>query len=80
MLDDAGAGHWLREQRERVSGRWQGPLGVPAGSVVICLGLGSSAVWLRVDVMALGAQSKTFSSERAVDTKCRSRPFGCGYD
>lgn len=43
VLDDAEAGHWLREQREQVSGRWQGPLRVPAGSVVICLGLGSSA-------------------------------------
>jgi predicted PurR-regulated permease PerM len=43
VLDEASAGHWLREQREQVSGRWQGSLGVPPGSVVICLGLGSSA-------------------------------------
>ncbi len=41
VLDDVSAGHWLRQQREQVSGRWQGPLGVPRGSIVICLGLGS---------------------------------------
>jgi predicted PurR-regulated permease PerM len=51
-LDDARAGHWLREQREQVSGRWQGPLRVPAGSVVICLGLGSSADDLAAELLA----------------------------
>ena len=52
VLDDAGAGQWLREQRERVSGRWQGPLRVPAGSVVICLGLGSPADDLVAELLA----------------------------
>jgi predicted PurR-regulated permease PerM len=52
LLDDAGAGHWLREQREQVSGRWQGPLRVPAGSVVICLGLGSSTDNLVAELLA----------------------------
>jgi predicted PurR-regulated permease PerM len=52
VLDDARAGHWLREQREQVSGRWQGPLRVPAGSVVICLGLGSSADDLAAELLA----------------------------
>jgi predicted PurR-regulated permease PerM len=52
VLDDASAGQWLREQREQVSGRWQGPLGVPPGSVVICLGLGSSADDLVAELLA----------------------------
>ncbi|MGO9514181.1 MAG: AI-2E family transporter [Steroidobacteraceae bacterium] len=42
VLEDASAGRWLRQERELLSGRWQGPLGVPPGSVVICTGLGSS--------------------------------------
>jgi predicted PurR-regulated permease PerM len=42
VLDEVGAGRWLRQQREALSGRWQGPLGVPTGSVVLCLGIGSS--------------------------------------
>ena len=42
VLDEVGAGRWLRQQREALSGRWQGPLGVPTGSVVLCLGVGSS--------------------------------------
>jgi len=41
VLDEISAGRRLRQQREEVSGKWQGPLDVPAGSVVLCLGLGS---------------------------------------
>jgi len=41
VLDQSSAGRLLRQQREQVSGRWQGPLAVPPGSVVLCVGLGS---------------------------------------
>jgi predicted PurR-regulated permease PerM len=41
VLDKSTAGRLLRQQREQVSGRWQGPLAVPAGSVVVCVSLGS---------------------------------------
>jgi len=43
VLDGANVGRELRRQREQVSGRWQGPLAVPAGSVMLCVGLGSTA-------------------------------------
>ena len=51
VLEDVSAGHWLRQQREQASGRWQGPLGVPPGTVVICLGLGSSADDLATELL-----------------------------
>jgi len=41
VLDQSSAGRLLRQQREQVSGRWQGPLAVPPGSVMLCVGLGS---------------------------------------
>jgi len=43
VLEEVSAGRWLRQQRERVSGKWQGPLGVPQGSIVTCIALGSPA-------------------------------------
>jgi len=43
VLDISNVGRELRRQREQVSGRWQGPLVVPPGSVMICVGLGSRA-------------------------------------
>jgi predicted PurR-regulated permease PerM len=41
VLDETSIGVHLRLQRERVAGKWQGPLEVPPGSVVLCIGLGS---------------------------------------
>jgi hypothetical protein len=42
VLDASNAGQVLRRQREQTCTRWQGPLAVPAGSVMLCMGLGSN--------------------------------------
>jgi predicted PurR-regulated permease PerM len=41
VLDHTSAGRQLRQQREQLTGRWQGPLTVPPGSVMLCVSLGS---------------------------------------
>jgi predicted PurR-regulated permease PerM len=41
VLDELNPGRELRLQREQVSGRLQGPMTVPPGSIVVCVGLGS---------------------------------------
>lgn len=51
VLEELSAGEWLRQQREQSSGRWQGPLGVPQGSVVICCGVGSTADELAAELL-----------------------------
>jgi predicted PurR-regulated permease PerM len=51
LLDMPNAGRQLRQQREQVSGRWQGPLVVPAGSVMLCVGLGSMADDLATELL-----------------------------
>jgi predicted PurR-regulated permease PerM len=51
VLDKSTAGQLLRQQREQVSGRWQGPLAVPAGSVIICVSLGSMADDLAAELL-----------------------------
>jgi len=51
VLDDSTAGRQLRRQREQASGRWQGPLVVPAGSVMVCVGLGSMADELAAELL-----------------------------
>jgi predicted PurR-regulated permease PerM len=50
VLEEVDAGRWLREQREQLSGKWQGPLGVPSGSIVLGVGLGSPADDLTTEV------------------------------
>jgi hypothetical protein len=51
VLDQPSAGRLLREQRERASGRWQGPLAVPPGSILLCVGLESMADVLAAEIL-----------------------------
>jgi predicted PurR-regulated permease PerM len=51
VLDKSTAGRQLRQQRELASGRWQGPLTVPPGSVMVCVGLGSMADDLATELL-----------------------------
>jgi predicted PurR-regulated permease PerM len=67
-LAHVNAGRWLRQQREELSGRWQGPLEVPPGSIVICSGLGTSADDLAAELMVRtlriqGIDARHFSPE-----------------
>jgi predicted PurR-regulated permease PerM len=51
MLDQINAGRQLRQQREQLIGRWQGPLAVPPGSVVLCVSMGSMADDLATELL-----------------------------
>ena len=51
MLAQTNVGRQLRQQRELQSGRWQGPLTVPPGSVMLCLGLGSMSDELATELL-----------------------------
>jgi predicted PurR-regulated permease PerM len=51
VLDNSTAGRLLRQQREQISGRWQGPLSVPPGSVIVCVSLGSMADDLATELL-----------------------------
>ena len=51
VLDKSNAGRLLRQQREQISGRWQGPMAVPAGSVIVCVSLGSMADDLAAELL-----------------------------
>jgi predicted PurR-regulated permease PerM len=52
VLEEVNAGRWLRQEREQLAGKWQGPLGVPAGSLILCIGLGSPADDLATELLA----------------------------
>jgi predicted PurR-regulated permease PerM len=62
VLHDLSAGRWLRQERERLSGRWQGPLGVAPKSVVICSGLGSSADDLAAELLVRMLRTQTIDA------------------
>jgi len=67
-LAHVNAGRWLRQQREELSGRWQGPLEVPPDSIVVCSGLGTAADDLAAELMVRalrvqGIDARHFSPE-----------------
>ena len=51
VLEEVNAGRWLRQEREKLTGKWQGPLGVAPGSIIICMGLGSRADDLATELL-----------------------------
>lgn len=51
VLDDPNLGQYLRHQRENINGRWQGPIAVPPGSLVLCIGLGSARDDLATEIL-----------------------------
>jgi predicted PurR-regulated permease PerM len=51
VLDTLSIGRQLRTQRERRDGPFQGPLAVPPGSIMICIGMGSPADDLAAELL-----------------------------
>jgi hypothetical protein len=62
VLEEVDPGRWLRQQREQLSGRWQGPIGVPSGSIVLCLGLGSPADDLAAELLVRLLRGRTIDA------------------
>lgn len=58
VLDQISAGRLLRQQREQLMGRWQGPVAVPPGSVMICLSLGSIPDDLAAELLVRALREK----------------------
>jgi predicted PurR-regulated permease PerM len=51
VLDHPGVGRVLRTQREQTHGPFQGPLSVPPGSIMLCIGMGSTADDLATELL-----------------------------
>jgi len=51
VLDEASPGRILREHREALTGRWQGPLDVAPASIILCVSLGSPADDLTAELL-----------------------------
>jgi hypothetical protein len=51
VLDDTNPGLLLRQHREQLLGRWQGPIVVPPGSILLCVGLGTRADTIAAELL-----------------------------
>jgi len=62
VLDTGGAGRQLRQRREKVFGRWQGPLKVAPGSITLCIGLGTIADELATELLVRILRDRKFDA------------------
>ncbi|GGP27595.1 AI-2E family transporter [Silvimonas amylolytica] len=51
VLEETNLGRQLRARREQQTGRWQGPVNAPLGSVVLAIGLGSAGDELAAEIL-----------------------------
>ena len=52
VLDSIDIGLRLRQDRQQAEGRWQGPLDVPAGSVLLCVSMAGREAMLIAELLA----------------------------
>jgi predicted PurR-regulated permease PerM len=62
VLDTGGAGRQLRQRREKLFGRWQGPLKVAPGSITLCIGLGTIADELATELLVRILRDRKFDA------------------
>jgi len=78
VLDDQNAGLILRQHREQLTGRWQGPVAVPPGSILLCLGLGSRADTIAAELLVRALRDQGLDARHVsledVDPGSRPRP------
>ncbi|MBK1613677.1 hypothetical protein CKO44_09365 [Rubrivivax gelatinosus] len=65
VLDGTGLGLRLRRERERVEGRWQGPLDVPPGSLLLCVSLPDAGSELTAELLVRVLRSEHHDARHA---------------
>jgi predicted PurR-regulated permease PerM len=78
VLDDQNAGLILRRHREQLTGRWQGPIEVPPGSILLCLGLGSLADTIAAELLVRALREQALDARHVTlaDLDAGQRPPG----
>jgi predicted PurR-regulated permease PerM len=66
VLDQPTVGRQLRQQRQNVAGRWQGPLVVPPGSIMLCVGLGTMADDLATELLVRILRDQKFDARHVL--------------
>ena len=59
VLDDQNPGLILRQHREQLIGRWQGPIAVAPGSILLCTALGTRADIIAAELLVRACASRS---------------------
>lgn len=76
LLDDQNPGLILRQHREQLLGQWQGPLVVPRGSILLCMGLGTRADTIAAELLVRALREQDLDARHVLveDLSAGRRP------
>jgi len=76
VLDDQNPGLILRQHREQLLGRWQGPVVVPPGSILLCIGLGTRADTIAAELLVRALREQELDARHVLmdDLDAGERP------
>ena len=76
VLDDQNPGLILRQHREQLLGRWQGPIAVPPGSILLCIGLGTRADTIAAELLVRALREQDLDARHVLfeDLDAGERP------
>jgi predicted PurR-regulated permease PerM len=76
VLENQNAGLILRQHREQLTGKWQGPVAVPPGSILLCLGMGSIADTIAAELLVRSLREQRLDARHISmpDLDAGSRP------
>jgi hypothetical protein len=74
VLETVNLPRALREQRERTSGRWQGPVDVPPGSVALCVGLGTTPDELATEILVRILRNQRIDARHLLPEELQAPP------
>jgi len=76
VLEDQNPGLLLLRHREQLLGRWQGPIAVPPGSILLCVGLGSRADTIAAELLVRALREQRLDARHVLmdDLDSAERP------
>jgi predicted PurR-regulated permease PerM len=76
MLDDQNPGLILRQHREQLLGRWQGPIAVRPGSILLCIGLGTRSDTIAAELLVRALRERDLDARHVLmaDLAAGERP------
>jgi len=80
VLDDGNIGLRLRQARQNIEGRWQGPLNVPPGSILMCVSMADDEAQLMAELLVRVLRSEHFDARHVTVQELSAPPADASVD
>lgn len=78
--DGGDLGLWLRQERQKAEGRWQGPLDVPPGSMLMCVSMAGSEPQFTAELLARVLRSERLDARHVTVHELAHPPVDARFE